>query len=243
MVWNSSTKWIGSLFSGLGLFSLLFTPSFFAAADSTTHRLAPGIQYIQEITNGKSPLIINILRIDIKTRGIRLQMGQAHDVVSITGPYQGREVVHSMAARHHAIAAVNADFFPFTGDPLGIAIRDGELISEPSGYRACLGITKNNKILLNVLITLGEFTVSDGSKFNIDGINRVPHSGDCIVLTPTFTALPKADKNGYIVELTDVKLPVKLSQSVQGKVASIAPVDSGEQIPQTHDGSLCATIG
>lgn len=222
----------------LVLITLLLGFTCLAAPDpisptSVTHTIAPGILYTQEILSGKSPLIINVLRIDLKAAGVHVQTGQAHDVVSISGPYQGREAIHNIAARHHAIAAINADFFPFTGDPLGIAIRNGELISEPSGYRACLGITSNKKILLNVLTTIGSLTCVDGSKINIDGINRVPHDGSSILLTPTFVAAPKADKSGYAVLLNEITLPIKLSRYIEGTVDSVTRISAGEKIPQT----------
>src|SRR5947208_2170330 len=100
-------------------------------ADVLRTQLAPGVVYMQEtIAPPVGPLLINVLRIDPKTHGIRIQAQLARDVVLTDESAQGREAVGALAARHGALAAVNADFFPFTGDPLNIAIRDGELVSE-----------------------------------------------------------------------------------------------------------------
>src|SRR5262249_38613618 len=107
---------------------------------STTRMLAPGIVYTQEISTGDAPLIVNILRVDLKAPGVRVRCRQAQDAITLNGPTKGREQLHSLTNRSGAVAAVNADFFPFTGDPLGLAIRDGELLSEPMEYRVCLGI-------------------------------------------------------------------------------------------------------
>ena len=206
-------------------------------ADTITRTLAPGIVYTQEITTGSAPLVINALRVDLRVPGVRVQTGQAQDVVSLNGPSKGRETVHTLAARHNALAAINADFFPFTGDPLGLAIRDGELISEPSGYRACLGLTPS-QILFNVLVPVGALASGDGATLELSGINRVPHDGDTVILTPTYAAMPTVEKDGFVVTLRDVFLPIKLSQPVQGVVDSVAPIGSGEQISQTTGQSV-----
>ncbi len=202
-----------------------------AGAQSTTRTLAPGVVFTQEITHGAGALVINALRIDLSAKGVRVQTGQANDVISLAGATRGRETIHSLAARHNALAAVNADFFPFTGDPLGISIRDGELLSEPSANRACLSIGPNG-VSFNILASVGTLTLPDGTTSNLTGINRVPHDGDAIVLTPAYTASPGVDKNGVVVTLRDVSLPVKLSQTVTGILDSITPLGSGEQIAQ-----------
>ena len=212
-------------------------------AQTTTRSLAPGVVFTQEITRGLTPLVVNILRVDLSAPGVRVQTGQAQDVVSLAGPTKGREAIHALAARHHALAAVNADFFPFTGDPLGIAIRDGELISEPSANRACLGIGASG-IRLNVLASLGTLTFADSTVINLSGINRVPHDGDAVVLTPTYTASPSVEKAGVVITLADVALPVRLSQNISGVVESVAPIGSSEQIAQTNGHSVqIVTIG
>lgn len=202
-----------------------------ADAQTTTRTLAPGVVFTQESTQGLTPLVINALRIDLSAPGVHVQTGQANDVISLAGATRGRETIHSLAARHNALAAVNADFFPFTGDPLGISIRDGELLSEPSSNRACLSIGPNG-VLFNILASVGTLTLSDGTTSNLTGINRVPHDGDAVVLTPTYTASPGVDKTGVVLTLRDVNLPVKLSQAVTGIIDSITPIGSGEQIAQ-----------
>ena len=214
------------------LVSLLTTLPCLAPAQTTTHALAPGIVYTQEVTTGNAPLIINILRVDLNAPGVRVQTGQAQDTISLAGAEKGREGMHSLAIRHRAIAAVNADFFPFTGDPLGLAIRDGELLSEPSSNRAAMGIGRQG-IQMEVLLPVGVLLAPDGATLNLSGINRVPHDGDAIVLTPSYTATPAIEKNGVAITLRDTTLPVKLGQTVEGTVETIAPLGSGETLSQT----------
>lgn len=54
-------------------------------------------------------------------------------------PSRGRETITAMAQRTGAIAAINADFFPFTGDPLGAMVRSRELLSLPYPGRSAFG--------------------------------------------------------------------------------------------------------
>ena len=219
---------------GAALFLLTWIAALASAsfADTTTRALAPGIVYTQEITTGTAPLVINALRIDLNAPGVRVQTGQAQDVISLAGVDKGREGMQSLAVRHRAIAAVNADFFPFTGDPLGLAIRDGELLSEAPGNRAALGIGANG-VQLNVLLSVGTLLAPDGATLSLSGINRVPHDGDAIVLTPTYTATPSIEKNGIAITLRDTNLPIRLGQTAQGTVDAIVPIGSGETLSQT----------
>jgi hypothetical protein len=56
---------------------------------------------------------------------------------------KGREELSALVRRTNAIGGINGDFFPFTGDPLGAMIRNGELISPPYPNRAVFGWGKN----------------------------------------------------------------------------------------------------
>jgi len=200
-----------------------------ARAETITRALAPGITYTQEIVAGASPQVINILRVDLHAPGVRVRCGQALDAVTLNGPTKGREPVHSLAVRNGALAAVNADFFPFTGDPLGLAIRDGELLSEPLDYRACLGIFPQG-VRMDVLAPVGVITASDGSALMLNGINRVPHD-ETVALTPSYAATPRLEKPATVVVLAGVNLPVRVSQEMRGRVETVVSVPAGTPLP------------
>lgn len=202
-----------------------------SAADTvTTRSLAAGITYTQEIHTGALPQIINILKIDLHAPGVRVRCGQALDTISLAGPTKGREVIHSLANRNGAIAAVNADFFPFTGDPLGVAIRDGELLSEPMEFRACLGIGPD-AVYMDVLGTVGAIAVGENPPLPLNGINRTPEGNSTLVLTPSYSATPKIDKSALLIVLGDVPLPVRVSTVMRGQVESVTAIASGQTLP------------
>ena len=218
-------------------------PASAASADTITKQVAPGIVYTQEITTGASPLIVNILRIELSAPGVHVRCGQALDAITLRAPTLGRETIPSLARRSHAVAGVNADFFPFTGDPLGLAVRDGELLSEPADYRACLGIGKSG-VRMDVLVPIGTITASDKSESALLGINRLPHANDTVVLTPSYAATPPVDKEGIVVTLRRANLPVHLSADCSGTIETVAPIAAGDRLPPCpSDGALIVALG
>lgn len=223
------------LLLALGL--LPFTCAAHSETTTTTLPVANGITLTQEITTGDLPLVINILKVDLKAHGVHLRCGQAQDAITLNGPSKGREPLHALANRNGAVAAVNADFFPFTGDPLGLAIRDGELMSEPTGYRACLGISPKG-VLIDVLSPYGALDLADGTPLSLDGINRIPHDGEIVVLTPSYSAAPHLEKPGCVVTLQMVALPVKVSQDMQGAITAVTPIKGMDTLPPCPAGSV-----
>ncbi|HZP80605.1 MAG TPA: phosphodiester glycosidase family protein [Chthonomonadaceae bacterium] len=211
--------------------------------ETTTRMVAPGIVYTQEITTGDAPQVLHILRVDLRAPGVKVRCGQAQDAVTLNGATKGRERIHSLAARNQALAAVNADFFPFTGDPLGLAIRDGELVSEPLGYRACLGLGPKG-VVMDVLAPVGTLTLANGDPIPLDGINRFPNEGEIVALTPTYAAAPRLDRPATVVTLRADNLPVRVSQEVRGTVESVVSVPAREPLPVCPSGAaLLAASG
>ncbi|MGC8862498.1 MAG: hypothetical protein ACP5R5_06955, partial [Armatimonadota bacterium] len=115
----------------LGLLGLLGLPGLSAPV---VKQIGPGVVLSQEVdTNPVCPLIINCVSVDLGDPRVEIKTAVGKDVVIANDPAKGRETISAMTARRGALVGVNADFFPFTGDPLGICIIDGELVSEPPG--------------------------------------------------------------------------------------------------------------
>lgn len=93
-------------------------------------QIAPGLMYRMEWDPG-TPRVINALRISVHTDRIHAYSQLAGGTVFEPGPTKGRGTVSSMVAADGAIAGVNGDMFPWTGDPIGLMVRDGELLSAP----------------------------------------------------------------------------------------------------------------
>ena len=200
-------------------------------------QIAPGVLFTQEITTGEQPIVVNCLHVDLTNPTVHVKSGQAQDQITLNGPTKGREQLHSLTVRDGTVASVNADFFPFTGDPLGLEVRDGELLSEPTEYRVCFGLSRMG-VLMDVLAHYGELDLADGSQAEIAGINRQPQGGEIVVLTPSYAATPKLGMPALVITLQDVNLPVKVSKLIEGTIQSIQPLSPNTPLPQSAAGTL-----
>jgi exopolysaccharide biosynthesis protein len=154
-------------------------------------KVAPGVERV-EIRRGGFGLglgpdrwIINVLVLDPSRT--RLALGRAND------KGVGTETTSSMARRFRALAAVNAGYFrtegPYRGEPAGIVIMAGRVLSEP--YRRRPGLAVSNKggrtrlAVVDAEVRI-EAVASKGVRRVVNGVNR-PRLGDELILfTPEF---------------------------------------------------------
>jgi len=184
-----------------------------------------------------------ILHIDRQSMGVRVQVGQALDLVSYGGTAQGRETMSHMAARTGAIAAINGDFFPFNGDPTSLEIRDGELMSEPIGYRVAVGLTRD-AALVQILTSRGTIQTTDKTEILLSGINHLPHEAETVLLTPAYAPAAKPKQPSTLVTLRGVTLPIHVSRDLTGTVDSISPLAADQPLPPCpKDGVLIVGSG
>jgi len=221
----------------LTLTCLLFLTGI-AHADTTVKQLAPGVTLTQEIDR-KTPLIINVVSVDLDAPGVRIGVGIGQDKVNAPNATHGREDVSRLARRLGAVAAINADFFPYTGDPLGVGIRDGELFSEPflgirgSGPRVTLGVTEGGKsVLFDTLGFLGDLQAADGARSYLSGIDRSTAPNEIVVYSPMYGQVTSNKPGGVEVVVEGVNLPVKANKLMAGRVARVEAVrGTTETIP------------
>ncbi|MDP9988291.1 exopolysaccharide biosynthesis protein [Arthrobacter oryzae] len=121
----------------------------------------------------RGPWNLQVLTIDPKEfRG---------DLTSTFGPnLEERETTSSLAAAAGALAATNGGYFVMDpqagapGDPAGVAVHDGKILSEPVADRPSLVIDKNSTSIQR-LHWHGSVTVpGQAGELPLDGINRVP---------------------------------------------------------------------
>ena len=196
-------------------------------------RLASGILYKQRIISGDSPLIINVLKADMKTKGVRVEAGQANDAITLGGSFEGRAPVTEISSHNEPVAAINADFFPFTGDPLGLEIRNGELLSEPLYYRACLGFSKH-EVKFGVLTASGTW-FSGAAEGKTQGVNRLPGASEITFLSPTFHAGIKSPRKMTLIPLEGEPQVLRVSEPITGRVGKAVSVGVGDTFPEISD--------
>ena len=152
---------------------------------------APGVEHLKLCRGHRSdndatgPWVINLLRVDPKQIDLR--------VVHALDEGVGLETTSSIAARHGAVAAVNAGFFRTTGtyrgEPSGVLAIDGKLISEPIQNRAAFGLinrSDRSEIIFGHLRFSGHVESTRGRRHAINGMNRPRAADELIVYTPEF---------------------------------------------------------
>ncbi|MGR3765721.1 phosphodiester glycosidase family protein [Rossellomorea sp. NS-SX7] len=144
-------------------------------------------------TKTTGPWKIDVLEIDPSTFEGELTNVLANDEIT------GRETVSSMAERNQALAGMNGGYFVVgptdgvPGDPAGISVVNGQLVSEAIGERTSL-LLSGNEAKIAETSTTSHVKTKNGEKAVIDGINRKPGLiRSCGGIDDTETNQPKHD--------------------------------------------------
>ena len=213
------------------LTALILSP---ALSTQITKQLAPGVTMLQDInTDPANALIVNVITLDLNNPAVKLKAALADDSVYSNDSTKGREKVSSITSRRGALVGINADFFPFTGDPLGMCIIDGELISEPSkDKRAAFALSKNGCVFFDIPILSAKLTLSNNVCRQIDGINRSRETNQIIVYTEAFGPNTETKYKGTDIVLTSSELPVQVGKKLNLTVTEIRPDSLNTSIPK-----------
>ncbi|MER5319951.1 phosphodiester glycosidase family protein [Streptosporangium roseum] len=115
-----------------------------------------------------------------------------------------RETTTSMSKLTKAIAGVNGGFFnihtprALQGDPMGISVVGGRLLSEAVPGRSGLVIS-GRKVRITELKTVITAIPADGAKTEIKGINRAAGADELVLYTEEFGTKTAADGGAEIV--------------------------------------------
>lgn len=134
---------------------------------------------------GSEPVKISLLRLDLSK--VRIDVKMALDTVI------GTETTSSIAARHGAVAAVNAGFFRldtsiFAGEPANFMMIDGKVLSEGSNERIALAVSNHPAATrVSFFRPVADFQLElDQNTFAVNGLNREIKGNEIVVFTPEF---------------------------------------------------------
>lgn len=146
----------------------------------------PGVTYQHE-TVTSVPWSVHIAKIDRKQTQLELRSTLARDKVEgLSTLVQQVQAVPASAGQ--PIAAVNGDFYivdernPYVGDPRGLQILDGELVSAPTD-QASFWIDASGQPQATNVISLLRVTWPDGSSTPM-GLNEERRGGRAVLFTP-----------------------------------------------------------
>ncbi|NUL81893.1 MAG: phosphodiester glycosidase family protein [Armatimonadetes bacterium] len=203
-------------------------------------RLTPNVELVQEISS-QPPVITTALIVQPKP-SVRVQAHVSNDVISSDGESRGREATSRTARRHRALAAVNADFFPFTGDPLGLCIVKGELVSEPYPGRPAIGWTTDGKFVLGAPKFEATLTLPDGSKQPVHGVNRAAKPGEIVFWSGTWARRGNAEASSKIIVLETVQKPIATGRKIRGIVRETTE-GNNVALPSTGGAIFFCSVG
>ena len=198
-------------------------------------QVVPGLDYLH-VSETNHPWSIHVARLD-RSRS---------DFEVVSALTRGKMVgLSSVASQAKAlpselgkpIVAINGDFFviakgPYQGDPLGLEITQGELISAPTGDS--FWVDPDSKFALGTVKS--RFTVSwaDGEKLRF-GLNEECKSNSIVLYTPSFGPSTRTT-NGveFVLESVDNKnwLPLRADKTYSARVREIR---NGLNTPLTPD--------
>ncbi|MGZ4962499.1 MAG: phosphodiester glycosidase family protein [Limisphaerales bacterium] len=205
--------------------ALLVVSISFATSAADNQFVAPGVTYTH-LTDKAGPWSIHITKFDLSHRGLRLTTTLAHGTVFglATVPEQ---VAAMPKALGRPIAAVNGDFFlikkePYQGDPRGLQILEGELVSSPwhdvAFWMDSTGKPHMDRVKPNFKVTLPQSKTIDV------GFNETRADDKATLLTPTLGPSTRTS-NGVEVVLqsnsTSEWLPVHTGEKISAKVAEV----------------------
>jgi exopolysaccharide biosynthesis protein len=172
--------------------------------------IAPGLIYHMELESDP-PRMIHALKI-ISSSPVVSTMPELAGKTVYEGEGKGQGKVSDMVKETNAIAAINADFFPFTGDPLGLMVRRGQLVSLPNTKRVAFAWGPQSSVFGFSKFS-GSVVTDDKREISIDGYNEecpdnkitlnTPDAGVSKAKSPCFTVILKVD-GGQVSPTTQI---------------------------------------
>jgi hypothetical protein len=134
--------------------------------------VAPGITY-KMVVDQKLPRVIHALKFSrdagVVTTRPELASGK---VFNLDEKLKGRETLTKTVERTGAVAGINADFFPWSGDPLGAMVADGELMCRPYPGRSAFAWGPGYSHVSR-LDWKGRVVLPSNESLELDGMNEL----------------------------------------------------------------------
>ena len=197
----SGTK--GIAFSTVAGFFLLGMSPVKDRDQSWTKVIAPGLTYQMTVQTNPARLI-HILRWNPASIAVTAKSALPGNVVFSPNANRGKGKVSEIVATSNAIAGINGDYFGSSGDPLGLMVRNSQLVSLPFGSRAAFAWGPGRSEVGTAKFT-GKVILPSGESIRIDGVNEecgenavvlnTPDAGLSISKSPCLTLVLKVDGN------------------------------------------------
>ena len=203
--------------------------------------ITPGLDYAHiSITN--QPWSIHIARWDRSHRDFALTTTLGQGTIQGLSPLSIQ--AHSVPAQlGHPLAGINGDFFlikpgPYQGDPAGLQIINGELVSTPGPVSFWV---RNGELQIGKIQSSMQVTWPDGSKTPL-GLNQTPRTNTAVLFTPIFGHSTRAtNMTELVLENSASKswLPLRADQTIRARIRSLNTFGDSSLPP----GTIVLTLG
>mgnify|MGYP001626218908 CR=1 FL=1 len=155
-----------------------------------TQTIAPGVFY-QALKRINPPTWVGVVRVPLplpKELKLTPSFGDGTGLARRTVSQIASFVQQS---KGYVTAAINGDYFamnfsPYAGDPLGVHIQDGELVSLPWANRSALVGLNDGRVLITRFRFSARVRFPDGEEVPLDGLNQAPPREGLCLFTPSF---------------------------------------------------------
>ncbi len=108
--------------------------------------------------------------------------------------------ISNMVHDADAIAGINGTFFGSSGEPLGVIMMNGELVSYSINDRTALIIDRNNRCFIDNVSLSGEISL-EGVIIQLAGINDRRNLGEAVIYTPRYGSQTNEDNPGIVLSV------------------------------------------
>jgi hypothetical protein len=208
-----------------GMLALFAIGSAAALAQNDGHQ-SRAVSYVNDKV-AEGPWSVHVVKLDRTNSEYEFHTMLANGTVS--GMTTLTEQIKALPpALGRPIAAINGDFYftspkAYNGDPQGIQILQGELVSAPTEH-ACFWIDAAGKPRTEVVNSLFRVTWLDGSTTPF-GLNEERHGDSAVLYTPRMGPSTGTKSGGreLILEAVDTKawLPLRIRTKLQARIKEI----------------------
>lgn len=144
--------------------------------------IMPGLLYRMEVDSA-TPRVIHALRWRPGNSSVSVHPELCGGTVYENNESKGRGTLPNLVTANEGVAGINGDYFPFTGDPLGAMVRNGQIISKPDLRRTVFGWGPNGATFAP-LNWKARLVLSDGQSIPITAINEDCGDNELVLNTP-----------------------------------------------------------
>ena len=196
----------------------------------------PGLEYRHD-ARPSGPLSIHVLRIDRRNHRWDLRTGLGQGTVYGLEPLDAIVKRTSLSVGRDAVAAINGDFFvikpgPYQGDPRGVQIANGELVSAPAGNS--FWITAGGEPIIGPVESKLRVIWPDGKTIRPIVLNEARPDDALVIYTPILGIRPGESPapapgtrtcGGKELVLEQVQghpwLPIEVGKTYSGRVSQV----------------------